>query len=210
MSIQSIFRLILSARRILLCKWWNFSGKILLKLHGVLIGKSLEFHGHPIISNYPQSKIVIGDKVVLCSDATFTALGVSRPVILRTMTANAQIKIGADTGMSGTVICSAISVTIGSQCLIGADVQIFDTDFHKVDPVNRRHHSNYENIACEQVEISDNVFIGAGTKILKGVSIGRNSIIGAGSVVTKSIPANCIAAGNPAKVISELPLVTSS
>jgi maltose O-acetyltransferase len=48
------------------------------------------------------------------------------------------------------------------------------------------------------------VLIGTNAIVLKGVSIGDNSVIGAGSVVTKSIPANCIAAGNPCRVIREL------
>jgi maltose O-acetyltransferase len=55
-----------------------------------------------------------------------------------------------------------------------------------------------------RVTIGDNVFIGAGSIILQNVCIGKNSIIGAGSVVTKDIPADSIAAGNPAKVIDSL------
>ena len=49
-----------------------------------------------------------------------------------------------------------------------------------------------------------NVWIGEGVKVLKGVTIGKNSVIGAGSVVTKSIPDNVIAAGNPCKVIKQI------
>lgn len=49
--------------------------------------------------------------------------------------------------------------------------------------------------------IEDNVFIGVNSVILPGITIGENSIIGAGSVVTKDIPPNCIAAGNPAKIL---------
>ena len=59
---------------------------------------------------------------------------------------------------------------------------------------------NYTKIAL--VEIEDNVFIGAGSIILPGVKIGKNSIIGAGSIVTKDVPANSLAAGCPAKVIT--------
>ena len=51
------------------------------------------------------------------------------------------------------------------------------------------------------VEIKDNVWIGGGCILLAGVTIGENSVIGAGSVVTRSIPANCVAVGNPCKVI---------
>ena len=55
-----------------------------------------------------------------------------------------------------------------------------------------------------EVIIEDDVFIGMNTIILKGVTIGARSIIGAGSVITKSIPSDCIAAGNPAKVIKRI------
>jgi maltose O-acetyltransferase len=54
------------------------------------------------------------------------------------------------------------------------------------------------------VRLEENVFIGDGTKILKGVTIGRDSVVGAGSVVTRSIPAGVIAAGNPARVVRDL------
>jgi serine acetyltransferase len=54
------------------------------------------------------------------------------------------------------------------------------------------------------VHIGENVWLGEGVKVCKGVTIGANSVIGAGSVVTKDIPANVIAAGNPAKMVREL------
>jgi acetyltransferase (isoleucine patch superfamily) len=61
------------------------------------------------------------------------------------------------------------------------------------------HHLGYARIG--RVDIGNNVFIGADTVVLPGVSIGDNSVIGANSTVTKSIPANVVAAGNPAKII---------
>jgi len=206
MSAKLIFNFGLKVRNALLTKWWRFSGPILLKLHGVDFKKSPILYGYPIVSMSAMSSIILGEGVVLCSDARFTALGVARPVILRTLRPHARIAIGADTGMSGVVICAAVSIEIGKDCLLGADVQIYDNDFHKLAPDNRRHDDNPASIGSAPVIIEDNVFIGAGSKILKGVIIGRNSVIGAGSVVSKDIPANSIAAGNPAKFIAELPI----
>ena len=54
------------------------------------------------------------------------------------------------------------------------------------------------------VKIEDGVWIGGGAILLPGVTIGKNSVIGAGSVVTRSIPANCVAVGNPCRVIKQI------
>jgi acetyltransferase-like isoleucine patch superfamily enzyme len=85
--------------------------------------------------------------------------------------------------------------------LLGADVKIFDTDFHTLSPENRRYNTDPDNIPVAPVKIDDNVFVGTGAIIMMGTTIGENSVIGAGSVVRGAIPANVIAAGNPARVI---------
>jgi acetyltransferase-like isoleucine patch superfamily enzyme len=92
-------------------------------------------------------------------------------------------------------------IRIGANALIGSNVEILDGDFHELHPERRR--GGKPQMA--PVELEENVFVGDGAKILKGVHIGADSVIGAGSVVTKSIPAGVIAAGNPARVIGEVP-----
>jgi maltose O-acetyltransferase len=91
-------------------------------------------------------------------------------------------------------------IRIGAGALIGSHVQIFDSDFHDLRPGRRRD----GRPAMAAVELGEDVFIGDGVKILKGVSIGRHSVVGAGSIVTTSIPEGVIAAGNPARVIRAL------
>jgi Hexapeptide repeat of succinyl-transferase len=201
MPVKIIFNFAIRARSALLTRWWNLTGRILLKIKGVEMQGSPTLYGYPIITLKPGSKIILGESVILCSDSRFTDLGVTRPVIIRTLRPNARISIGSDTGLSGVAICAAMSIEIGSECLLGADVQIFDTDFHKIAPENRCYDSSPELIKCAPVIIEDNVFIGTGSKVMKGVKIGRNCVIGAGSIVSKDIPANSIAVGNPAKVI---------
>lgn len=97
-------------------------------------------------------------------------------------------------------------ITIGNCVMIAPNLQIY-TAYHPVLPEERyikdRAEDNpvYYNTCAEPVEIKDGAWIGGGVIILPGVTIGENSIVGAGSVVTRSIPDNCVAVGNPCKPI---------
>ena len=96
-------------------------------------------------------------------------------------------------------------ITIGSKVLIAPNVQIY-TAYHPLLPeqrfIEKKEDSNcYYKTCADPVEIKDGVWIGGGVIILPGVTIGENSVIGAGSVVTRSIPENCVAVGNPCRVI---------
>ena len=106
----------------------------------------------------------------------------------------------------GVRIDSALEVNIGDNCMVAAGAYITDADWHDIYDRTRPVGTT------RAINISENVWIGDGATICKGVSIGSNSIIGASSVVVHDIPANSIAAGNPAKVVKQLdperPLVT--
>lgn len=104
--------------------------------------------------------------------------------------------------MTGGSICAAERIAIGDRVTIGANCTIVDTDFHPLDPLARRWRPAEAHTA--PVTIEDDVFIGMNCLILRGVTIGRNSVVGAGSVVTSDVPADVIAAGNPARVIRPL------
>lgn len=90
-------------------------------------------------------------------------------------------------------------VTIGDDCFIGPNVSIY-TACHSTDPVERNTRVEW----AEPVTIGDNVWMGGSVTILPGVTIGNNVTIGAGSVVTKDIPDNVVAVGNPCKVIKSI------
>ena len=81
---------------------------------------------------------------------------------------------------------------------------MYTTDFHSLDPQIRASAEDTLHKACAPVRICEGAFIGAHCIILKGVTIGARSIVGSGSVVTKSIPADEIWAGNPARFIRSL------
>jgi acetyltransferase-like isoleucine patch superfamily enzyme len=187
-----------------LLRWWHWMVPLRLRGLGVQIdGPPLAF-GWPIVSRHAGSTLRLGRRVALVSEARFTALGTDGPVVLRTLRAGASIVIGDDVGMSGTVVCAALSVHIGRECLIGSRVLIVDNDFHPLRPEGRRASDDPSAIAAAPVRIGDRVFIGAGSIVLKGVSIGEGSVIGAGSVVTQDVPPMSLAAGNPARVVRRL------
>ncbi len=179
----------------------NAIGIATLRRKGVRLGEGVCLNNFPIVTLAKNSTIELGEKVVLCSESYSTELGVSRPVILRTLRSGARISIGKNSGLSGTVICAAVEVVIGAECLFGANVTIVDTDFHAIKPQGRRFNNNPADIPAYPIIIADNVFVGAGAFILKGVSIGKNSVVGAGAVVTKDVPENVVVAGNPARVV---------
>ena len=107
----------------------------------------------------------------------------------------AQIIIGDNTYIGDrTEIHAGSLVEIGSNCDISWDCTIMDRDYHKLDS---------DNETIKNVKISDNVWIGCHSVILKGVKIGEGAVIAAGSVVTKDVPPYTLVAGNPAKVIKE-------
>ena len=95
-------------------------------------------------------------------------------------------------------IDSASSVTIGEGTMLAAGAYLTDADWHDL-------YDRTQAIGqTAPIVLGNNVWIGDGATVCKGIHIGDNAVIGAGSVVTRDIPANVIAAGNPAQVIREL------
>lgn len=179
----------------------SLAGRWRLRARGAWVGEGVECIGRPIVSG--SGRLRIGARTVLCSSASWTALGVSHPVILRTLRAEARIEIGEDCGLSGTSICAATSVQVGARCLIGADVIIADTDFHPLSVQGRRH-APIEAAACAPVVIEDDVFLGARSMVLKGVRIGAGAVVGAGSVVTRDVAPGTVVAGQPARPVGSV------
>ncbi len=125
---------------------------------------------------------------------------------------NGRCRIGDFTLINGALIMADEKIDIGSHCLISWNVGIADSDFHPLEPAQRlidaqalapffKDRPPRPKLVTAPVIIADNVWIGMNATILKGVSIGENSVVAAGSVVTKSVPANTVVAGNPAVVV---------
>ena len=177
--------------------------KIFLRLNKISYGKRLLLKGIPVIFSKSGSKLSIGNNVTINSSFLSNLVGLSQRTIIVTRTSKAEIRIGNNVGISGTTIYARKSITIGDNTLVGGNTKIIDNDFHPVDP-DVRLKTPHANMGIRSIEIGENVFIGCNCLILKGSKIGDNSVIGAGSIVSSEIPANCIAAGNPAKVVRNL------
>ena len=90
-------------------------------------------------------------------------------------------------------------IYIGDDCMIGPGT-VFATAGHPVNPRLRELRYVYNLPIC----VGRNVWIGSGVQIMPGITIGDNSVVGAGSVVTKNIPSNVVAVGNPCRVLREI------
>lgn len=162
-------------------------------LWNIKMGKNCAFNGNVILQKARDSKIEIGSNCRFISKANgYNLIGINRPCIIATHKEGAVIVIGEKSGFSGTVIGAFEHIKIGNNVKCGANTLITDSDWHINDSRSGE---------TKPVIIEDNVWLGEGVKVLKGVTIGKNSVIGAGSVVTKNIPPDVIAAGNPCKVI---------
>lgn len=100
---------------------------------------------------------------------------------------------------TGLVALDVAAVTIGADCQIGPNCQLL-TPTHPLEADLRR--DKWES--AQPITLEDNVWLGGGVIVCPGVTIGENSVVGAGSVVTRDLPANVLAVGNPARVIREL------
>jgi len=133
---------------------------------------------------------------------------------LVTETNESSINIGDNTYIGGgTLIDCVKSICIGNDVLISYGCILADSDNHSItysirkkdlaDWKQRKH--DWTTTNSKPIKISTGVWIGARSIILKGVTIGEGSVVGAGSVVTKDVPPWTIVAGNPARVIREIP-----
>ncbi|GAB3562960.1 DapH/DapD/GlmU-related protein [Spirosoma luteolum] len=174
---------------------------IRLRYPQVQIGKGVRVYGPIQLRIARTARVVIQDNVVFRSTTRHNFVGLTKPVSICVL-ANAELLIGANSGFSGTSIYAATSIRIGNYSNFGGNSCLWDTDFHPLEAHLRRDPVNPARQA--PIWIGSDVFVGANTLILKGITIGDRSVIGAGSVVTRPVPADEIWAGNPARYVRSL------
>ncbi|MER8423310.1 DapH/DapD/GlmU-related protein [Mesorhizobium sp. M1403] len=177
-------------------KWyWSFRARVQLRVRGVSPPRGLVVLGPLGLS--ARGQIVIGENVTIVNSSRFNRAGINHPTQL-VAGEGATLTIGDNTGISGAAIFCSNSITIGNHVLIGANCRIYDTDFHPIDFMERRYGRPCNTAP---IIIGDDVWLGEGVTILKGVRIGARSVIAAGSVVTKSVGSDTLAGGVPARSI---------
>lgn len=168
------------------------------RLKGAVVSPSVRMIGRPILSVARESRLEIQARVQIRSALRSNPLGCFQPSVLRTLARGAELILERDAGISAAVICAGRSIRIGERTMAGAGALIVDNDFHRwaddgswpPDSVN----------TARPIVIGRSVFIGARAMILKGVTIGDGAVVGAGAVVTRDVPAQHLATGNPAVI----------
>lgn len=193
-------RMLFRERLYRLHSWELFKSKLyyenLLRARCEKVGSGLMLFGEiPYILG--NGKIYLGSQVELHDKITFFTSGDD--------SRNSTIRIGNNSGLMFMVQIRAQQlVEIGNHCMIASRSIINDSDGHPTHWRRRRDHLKPRPEDAKPVIIEDDVWVGENCIIMKGVHIGQGSIIAAGSVVTKNIPAFCVAAGVPARVLKEL------
>lgn len=201
-----------------ICSWlaleWmrisgDISGTLRLRLKaallGVSLGKNVRAHGPVGLLRWPGASIRIGDGVrIISSWRRATAAAASQPARLRVF-GRAVIDIGPGCELTAvSITCRSTSIVLGRNVLVAPNCTIVDSDFHAPWPPECR--SQSPGMERDQpVRIGDHVWLGMNSIILKGVTIGHGAIIGAGSVVTRDVPPDTLACGNPARIVRQLP-----
>ncbi|MEJ2763085.1 acyltransferase [Photobacterium sp. MCCC 1A19761] len=152
------------------------------------------YSGMPLISGH--LRIELGEQCRISGATTFSG---------RTSSAQPTLVIGNNVDINWqTTIAVGDRVTLEDNVRLAGRVFLAGYPGHPVDPLRRARGEPDDAHQIGSIHLKENVWVGTGCTILQGVTIGENSIVATGSVVTKSMPANVLIGGNPARVIKNL------
>ncbi len=190
-----------NSRNISLAAWRRFKQILffdpMLRYRCKHVGKGVYFEStFPLIMGYGD--IHIGDRVGLSGNVNLVASYKLNP--------NPTITVGDDTylGYESTLSC-ADRITIGNRVLIAHFASIYDNNNHPIDPKARAANAPIGPEDVAPVVVEDEAWIGAHATVLKGVTIGKGAVVAMGAMVTRNVPPMTVVAGNPARVVKEIP-----
>jgi acetyltransferase-like isoleucine patch superfamily enzyme len=159
--------------------------------HKIELGTGVAINDFVVLDAYggEKSGIKIGDQTLISRNTVLNSKG-------------GQIEIGSRTniGMMSTIFSRDCRVKVGNDVLISAYCYLMGGGNHSIDRTDIP--ISLQGAECKGIEIGDNVWLGAGVRVMDGCSIGRDSVIGTNSFVNQDIPAFAVAAGSPARVIN--------
>jgi len=120
------------------CQYAAVKTWFIKKVWGITGGRGCRFEGRTIISTRERGQIVLGDGIVFNSRPLGNLAGLSRPTIIDCHASGAKLMCGDNSGFSSVTINCRSSITIGRNVKVGADVRIYDNDFHSLEPQFRR------------------------------------------------------------------------
>ena len=161
------------------------------------VGPGLRMEQLPYVQG--RGRIVLGSRVRLSGKSSVT-FGRRRPGAPEpTLTVGDGTFVGHACGFN-----VGGAITIGTNCLLATGVLIYDQDGHPLDAARRRAGEPSPPESVVAVTLGDDVWVGSGAVILKGVTVGDRSVVAARSVVTKDVPPDTVVAGNPARIVLTL------
>lgn len=183
--------------------FWTLVAHLRLRAHEASVGKALRVRGPLRIHCHRTGRIRIGDHCRIQSGFAGNPVGGSGRMSLW-VGPGATLTLGDRVGLSNSTIVCLQSVTIEDDVFLGGGSQVYDTDFHSLDPHERMAPGN-PGSRTAAVVIHRRAFVGGHAILLKGSSVGEAAVLGAGSVARSAIPALQIWAGNPARFLALLP-----
>jgi acetyltransferase-like isoleucine patch superfamily enzyme len=169
--------------------------------HITILGK-IHVTGIPVFYFKENGRLILGNNVRLKSNRKSYHLNMYSSVKIMADKKDSIIEIGENSRINGSCLHACKKISIGKNCLIAANCQIFDGNGHDLSFENVENRINTYGVA-EEIIIEDNVWIGEGCSVLPGVRIGHGSVIAAGSIVSRDIPPMCLAGGNPVQIIRQ-------
>jgi acetyltransferase-like isoleucine patch superfamily enzyme len=153
-----------------------------LRYRRLTIGRDVQIRGRLRLRR--GVTVVIGDRCRLNKLVRFAGPG--------------HVTVGADCLLNGSWIGCWTTVTIGGRSLL-SDCELVDNTFHNLDPAHR--HEAAGPRTRSPITVGDNVWIGSGALVLKGVTIGPDAVVGAATVVREDVPAGVVVIGNPQQIV---------
>lgn len=182
-----------------LALWSGFTAFLQQCIFGLPWQPTWKFYGLPTWQLDKRATVQIGSHFIVRCAVESNPLVPWQPTLISVRGPHSSLSIGHHCSITGGSIVATKKISIGNHVMIGSNCLIMDSDFHSLN-YHARQQTQDQGLS-KPIVIKDHVFIGTQAVILKGVTIGRGAVVGARSVVTKSVPAGAVVAGNPAVVL---------